>query len=176
MHILALDISRNAMGVCWGDAGSVPRFQTIPLGKDMETRDETCGRLLEWIVTWVNFPDQRPDWVFIEAPLEGGPTAMRNPTTTMLLTSLADVAAAACKVGRIPYRFVRVNSVRAHFIGKGNLPGDEGKRLVKQRCLQLGWEPKNYDESDAGAVWDYGCQKMAPRSQGVLDLQRARAL
>lgn len=177
MFIIGFDISGSSMGVCSGPVGSVPTFETHVLLRDGETRSETCGRLMGWwaersqAIKAVHGDDSIA--VYVEAPLPGGPKFHRNPQVAYLLGGLACVVGAISFLREFKHREVSVQTVRAHFIGHGNMPGDDAKKAAKRRCHQLGWEPKNYDESDAGAVWHYGCAQQRPKAiQEQLKLRR----
>lgn len=58
---------------------------------------------------------------------------------------------------------VSVNDARSHLVG-GAIPKGKGKQFVMDRCKMLGWKPDNFDESDACAIWSYGCGKANPMS------------
>lgn len=62
-----------------------------------------------------------------------------------------------------------ISTVRKHFLGQGNLKSATAKERAFQVCTILGWEPSNFDESDAGAVWHWGCHKYDPQSVQIVD-------
>jgi hypothetical protein len=51
---------------------------------------------------------------------------------------------------------VDVQRARKNFLGYRPAKGS-GKSAVALRCSQLGWKPANNNESDAAAIWEYGC-------------------
>lgn len=82
----------------------------------------------------------------------------------MLRGAIGVVEAVAAK-SRIPLiEGVSVQDARKHLIGRGRIPKGEGKKLVHDRCRVLGWTVANNDESDACAIWSYGCAKANPRA------------
>lgn len=182
MQIMALDIASHAMGICEGKIGDVPTFSTQVFHVEGGTRYEIGAKAVNWIATRLQKPAidiggqwQRPDFIYIEAPLAGGQKFHRSPDTAYLLGGLAMTIGAIASCKHIPVREGRVNTIRAHFIGNGNMPGEEAKRAVRKRCLQLGWEPKNNDESDAGALWHWACSQQSKSVQTSMNLKFSRA-
>lgn len=171
-ELLALDISSNRMGVAEGlpTFGTRPRLYHVKLKtNESQTREDVWRNALIWTVDRLKV--SKPCRVVIEAPIE--PTGSRertNANAVVMLWGLYATISSVVAAKNIPFRAVAVSTVRKHFIGKGNLPGDEAKRHVRRRCEQLGWDAKNYDESDAAAVWDWGVAQLNPlqkRLQGV---------
>ena len=66
----------------------------------------------------------------------------------------------------IPFDQYEVRTIRKHFIGHGGLKRSEAKAAAIKTCQMLGWNPKNDDEADAGALWDYACS-MQSRSHSI---------
>ena len=159
-YVLALDVSSSRMGIAEGRVGAAPTFSSVSFARDGEGPEDACARAMLWAAE--RFRAFKPDWLFIEAPIEGGGHFHRDPQTSVLLWGLYFNIAAVAKNKSIQTRRANVRTVRAHFIGNGNMPGKDAKRAVAKRCKQLGWEPKNDDESDAGAVWDYACSRLRP--------------
>lgn len=172
MYILALDVSSSRMGICEGRPGEAPVFGSVSFWREGQAHEDAYGRALEWAA--VRFKSLAPERVVVEAPLAGGRKFHHSPETAYLLGGLVAVIAATAWCRNIQYRQYRVNTVRAHFIGNGNLPGDQAKAAVMRRCHQLGWKPNNDDEGDAGALWDYACAQVTKSVQ--MDLRLARAL
>ena len=95
----------------------------------------------------------------------------------MILNGLpAVIEFMAYQLGVYDHRRIAVSSVRSHFIGKGNLPGEKAKPLVFAKCQALGWIGKDdadqsFDRSDALAIWSYAEVAFAPKhAQPVDDL------
>ncbi|KAB0269012.1 hypothetical protein [Microvirga brassicacearum] len=152
--ILGLDVA-SAMGVCDWEVGNRPTFYTIKLGGDDEQGFDAwtrkCKRATRWIVD--RLKASHVDQIIIEAPIEAGNTGNTNANTTAIKYLL--LGALLGPIGlksSVTVRGARVQTVRKHFIGHGNLKGPEAKRLVRNVCREIGWDPNNNDESDAAAV------------------------
>lgn len=171
MYIIALDIAEHNMGVAEGEVDTKPRLYSEKFWREGQTRYEAGSRILDWIAN--RLVASRPDRLVIEAPLQGGPKFQRSPETAYLLGGMAMIVGAVCHMKNVQFREARVNTVRAHFIGHGNMPGEQAKKAVRKRCEQLGWEPSNYDESDAAAVWHWACSQVTKNVQMNLHLARA---
>lgn len=65
-----------------------------------------------------------------------------------------------------------VSTVRRHFVGSA-YPKNP-KVVVMDRCKLLGWSPKTFDESDAGAVWDYAKAMLRAGEVEALAVHAAR--
>lgn len=154
--ILALDIA-SQMGVAEGRVGQTPRSYSVQLGDDNYTLAERAGKATRWIAERLQV--DRPDWIYIEAPLN--PTASRSADATIVALTLFGAIAgpAHCKLRNV--RQGNVQTVRAAFIGHGR-PKDPKER-AKAMCKALGWSPANLDEADALALWWWAGMKQAPR-------------
>lgn len=53
-----------------------------------------------------------------------------------------------------------VATIRAHFLGTGRPPKGQGKRMVMERCRQLGWQCSDFNASDSAALWDTAKSKL----------------
>lgn len=164
LKVMALDLG-TVTGVAVGCAGEAPALQTEILGKGLEhgarfsALRRTVGRLLT---------DHGPDLLVIEAPIPAGPKgkAARLELAYGYRASVYD--AAYTRATRV--REFSVSSVRAHFIGEGNMESEAAKAAVFSRCRSLGWDPQNTDESDAAAVWDLACSILAPHLHSAVPL------
>jgi hypothetical protein len=101
---------------------------------------------------------EKPDVVYYEAPI---PERALGPQTNAHSTALKFVLLGAI-LGPLRAKGIKatpanIQRVRKHFIGRGNLKSAQAKLLVMARCHTLGWAPDNFDQSDAAAVWDFGC-------------------
>jgi len=159
--ILALDAATNT-GVAIGSAGDVPIFQTLRFaGSDPDAEHEqSFAAALRWIAQLLQV--NRPDFIYIEAPLSPGISGATNANTTLRLIGLWATLSAASIVKGVPYRKAKVGQVRKGFLGHGNLPGAEAKRRVQVVCELLGWDPRNNNEADAGALFHHACRIHAP--------------
>lgn len=165
-EILALDVASRT-GIAEGVPGAAPRLyhqqflKEHESGKGFEHLETMAGRALVWMAERLQI--SLPARIVIEAPppeqaLQGQTNARSTAVKIMLVGALAGVAAAR----GVPVRFRGIGQVRKHFIGRGNLPGDVAKPRVKRVCELLGWEPANYDQSDAAALWAFECAQLFP--------------
>lgn len=97
----------------------------------------------------------KPTVISYEAPLperrEDGQVIHGFSTARFLLGIGAIIEEVSWTCGEIPCWDCDVQSVRLHFLGNGRA----SKADVWHRCAVLGWKPKNDDEADAGALWDF---------------------
>jgi hypothetical protein len=70
-----------------------------------------------------------------------------------VLNTLYGAAAGAGAMCNAMVVNAQIGAWRKLFIGAGNLPGDVAKKLANRRCVDLGWETKNHDESEAAGIW-----------------------
>jgi hypothetical protein len=188
--IMALDISSVAMGICEGRPGETPRFSTIRLKREDDSAADAFSNALRWAAQ--RFSNFAPDRLVVERRLptmnafreddEGNLKPTTNPRTVHLLCGLSAIIVGAARNRGIrhvpgPNRSdddygVPVSTARKAFLGKGNYPSDEAKRLAFKVCQTLGWEPNTYDEADAACVWTWACQQLAPdKAPGTHPLQ-----
>lgn len=167
--IIAMDISKVCTGVAEGVAGETPRFYSIRCdGLDDIT---AMRRLGDWLIQRTKV--DKPDWLFFEAPIHPGAflgewdeekgkvRAKSNPATTITLAKLVGVVEFIAAMKGIQQRTANVQTVRKAFLGQAR-PKDPKKRAMAM-CKALGWDPKNADEADAGAVWWHATMTAAPR-------------
>ena len=172
--ILAADISKTRTGLAIGRVGSAPRFLSIN-GKDQTIAYAMRGLGRELIrLTDPGYP-LRPDFICYEAQInlaafmgkydpEAGKVKMTsNPQTTIALAKMIGVFEYIFAMRSIEVVSYPVATVRKHFIGHGNLKGEEAKRRTFDMCELFQWRPRNRDESDAGAVWAYGAAQIEPK-------------
>lgn len=186
--IMALDISSRAMGICEGRPGEKPRFETVRLKRPDDTAEDAFAEAIAWAA--LRFRSFPPDRLVIERRLptmnafrqdeEGKVRPTTNPTTVYLLCGLsAIITGAARRIGirNVPGHGVdgygvAVSTARKAFIGKGNMKGEDAKRLAMQVSKTLGWEPTDLDQADAACVWSWACQQLAPdKAPGTHPLQ-----
>ena len=162
--LIALDVA-TVTGWAFGPIDGTPLSNRIRFGGKSAPDDEVWADATKWFVDFV--ATSRPDVVALEAPImTSSPAGGSNPHTQMRLLGLQAVLRQAVylKFGR-PARLVHVQSARKFFIGHGNKPGEEAKRLVKARCIQLGWlteEDAGFDRSDALCVWAKAAGDISP--------------
>ncbi len=160
MRVLAIDAATRC-GFAIGEAGKAPRSWSEVL-KD---RDDEPQRAFKKLGIHLRdlFMVEKPNLVVVEAPIDMGamieidPTAPRgfraksNPKTAFLLTGLVGGVFTICGPYGIKCRKARVQTVRAHFLGRGRHTNP--KRAVLERCWQIGYLPRDCrDDNRADAV------------------------
>ncbi len=155
-YILALDVA-SQMGVAEGRAGEVPRSYTVRLGDSECSMAERAGKATRWIAERLLI--NRPDWIYIEAPLT--PNASKSADATVVALTLFGAIAgpAECKLRNV--RTGNVQTIRKAFLGHAR--PSYPKQRAKAMCEALGWSPKTLDEADALALWWHSTTKHAPR-------------
>lgn len=158
---LALDIASRC-GVAEGLPGERPRLFSVDFKKSADDEmEDICSRGVLWIAERLKV--DHPALVIVEAPIPAAAmNGNTNANTTALAFGLLGAIAGCIRCKGIPVRRANIQRVRKHFIGRGNLPGDEAKRRVAQQCRALGWDAPNHDAADAAAVWSWACSQFAP--------------
>lgn len=173
-RIMALDLATTT-GIAVGSVGEKPRFSTMRFAKEGDEHEDVFERALRWFAEYVQV--DKPDAIYVEAPLNlGAAMGQTNANTVLRLNGLWAVIAAAAKVKRIKYRRARVQEIRKNFLGSGNLKGDEAKKRAFAMCGLLGWEPKNKDEGDSGALWHWAACIEAPSLAPMITPAMQRAV
>lgn len=112
---------------------------------------------MRWIATRLR--DNPPDQLWLEE------TSLR-PTDTLdlvlRLSGLFMIFGAAARTKGVPVKTLDVRTVRASFLGNGNLKRDEAKRRTRAMCRLLGWDVLDDDQADAGAIWWNACAICCP--------------
>ena len=158
--VAAFDVASTS-GICWGRPGETPLFETVKFTRDGDDDLDPSWRAMTWAIRWIK--EHQPDKLFIEQPLPAGSRGGRtSPEAIVRLNGLYHCIGAVAKAKRILVRPVNLQTARKLFIGSGNLPGEQTKRMVLERCEELGWRPQNNDEGDAGCVWFYACHMLQP--------------
>ncbi|MGV6876669.1 hypothetical protein ACUSIJ_28885 [Pseudochelatococcus sp. B33] len=166
--VLALDIAK-VTGFAFGKPGAIARSGSVRLGDDPRS---VCRNLLCFLrEQFFSFQD-RPELVAIEAPLN----AVAHPSASSIPYAFggAYVADALCWAYGARVEFVNVDRVRKHFIGKPRTGNREDtKRAVIQRCVQLGYLPKECrddNRADACGLHDYASAVFAKHVPASLQL------
>jgi len=166
--LIALDISAAWTGVADGNLGETPRFYSARFKRSEAENCDVWAEALQWWTSRLQL--SRPDYLIAERRIsmmlpkkdgEGNFRQTTSPKTVDLLGGLGGAilgTASLCRIGRIRNSktsdyTVAVSTVRASFLGKGNLPGDIAKPAARRMCQLLGWSVANDDEADAGALW-----------------------
>lgn len=165
--ILALDVA-STMGLCEGRPGETPCFDVIRLARPDDDPQDVFARAIKWAAD--RMYAAKPDRLYIEAPTQslvmGGRT---NARTILILYGLYATIAGVARAKGVMVREGKVQTIRKHFIGHGNLKGPEAKRKVAETCRMLGWAPPNNDAADAGALWHWACSQVAPKLVPAVD-------
>ncbi len=161
--IAGFDIA-TTVGVAYGRPDDVPKLLTWNLRNAGKSRPYRLAALADHCFAF--FGEVSPDMLFYEQGLSIGAAyqiGMNEGTVAMLRGAIGVVEAVAAK-SKIPViRAVSVQDARKHLLGKGHIPKGEGKHLVFDRCKALRWPVTNEDESDAAAIFSYGCALANPR-------------
>lgn len=164
--VMAFDLAGRT-GVAFGRVGEIPRAHALDLGKK-GTQGERLAALLH--ATQTLLERNRPDIVAYEEAVGGPKTSHR------LVEMIGAFLGQAHRSGFKPHG-VPIGTIRKHFLGKAlnttHFPGltkSHAKEAIKStiiaRCGALGWAPRNDDEADAMALWDYACSTYG-RGQSV---------
>lgn len=167
-RITGLDLATQT-GVAYGKLWEKPSFASWNL--KAKSHGEKGVKLMRHLTNHVR--EYQPDKVYIEAPLNIRVLMNIGATadTVLLTNGLVYITMAVLCARSIPYELVDVNAARDHLLGRRPAKGS-GKAMVTARCQHLGWKPTNDNESDAAAVWDYGCAQENPRSFVKLAMER----
>lgn len=161
--VLALDLAAF-YGLAEGAPGSVPMARSGRFAPAGAAHAAVGGEAIKWFNAHLSL--HTPAAIFIERPHLG--TLKRGTTSFDVVYRLLGLAytfqSVAYLRGVYDCRLVKVEDIRHHFIGHGNLKGDRAKALVQRRCQDLGWAFRNPDEADALALWAYGCEQLKPGS------------
>ena len=161
--IAAFDIATQT-GCADGRAGGKPRVWHWSM-KDAGTRPAKLARLRYYCDRY--FSETKVDALFYERGL-GIAAAMEigmSDDTMALLRGAIGVVESCAAHAKVPLiEAVGVQDARRALLGPGRIPRGEGKRLVRERCRILGWNPANDDEGDALCLWNFGCGRLSPMS------------
>lgn len=152
MLILGLDIATST-GVCWMDTALPPsKWRCLAITAEGEFQEEKGTDLALYLHE--EFFRTRPDFVAIEMPrrdVAAYPKTIKDPRTgklktihtvnadQLLLPALANAAAAACDLAKVPWGLVHQKTWRAAYYGKGFKPtGDDWKAPAVDAAVQQG--------------------------------------
>jgi len=163
--IIALDIAGRT-GVAEGRPGEVPRLYSVDLRKPDDEFEDTFGRAVGWIADRLyaekKAVEERDLRIVVEAPIITGSGGGTNASSLIVTKGLWASISGFARARRIPVSRAHVATVRKHFIGVGNLPGDVAKREAKRVAEAMGWNPPNLDAADAAAIWHWAAHKWNP--------------
>lgn len=159
--VFFMDIARFC-GWCEGPVGGQPTFNSLRLAPEGSDSPAYAWGLFKFIGT--RFQAFRPNMFVFEAPRD--PRHMGKKTSGAAIRTLIGLPmvaeAAAYGAGVHDIREAEAASIRAHVLpprpkGSGKRDPGDLKREVFQAIKALGYDPKNFDESDAIAGWLYAC-------------------
>jgi hypothetical protein len=181
-RLLTIDCA-SRFGWCFGVTGEKPQSGSRHFTRDgnpPKGGSISNGAKFYNAMRWAAWAAKefQPTHVFCEAPI--APNAKQGQTSSSTMTVLYGLPACLQGVfyglGVYSFDYAYPNSVRSHFIGKGNLPGEKAKPMVWRKCVALGWidihdEDISHDRSDACAIWSWAETRIAPKlAQPVDDL------
>lgn len=145
-RILALDIATQT-GIAFAENNDTPEFSTVRLGgPGKHTHATLCAAAMRMTNRLIK--QYEPDLLAIEAAYFNP----KHPRAGILLYSLRGAIIGTAKINGLHAEEFTPNEIRQHFISTGSLGRVEAKQTVYDVCKMLGWDPKNNDEADAGAV------------------------
>lgn len=181
--IIALDLAGNC-GIAEGCAGEKPLLSTERFTREGDGILDAPARGIGFIANrlaaerWIDGKlygrgeamEAGLVRLAIEEPI---PTVARGAQAFGATMRLIGAVGGFANRRDVMVRLVASQTVRARFLGKGNLRREEAKAEARRVCTALGWEPKSDDAADAGALWWFVCHQWAPdRVQPVRHLHR----
>jgi hypothetical protein len=159
--VLAFDVATTT-GFARGPVGpKAPFCGSVRFGKPGTSQLAICGHALEWAIDTIKPP--LPDVVAIEDLLPPHVTRGKSNVDHDLLAHLHGIIMGVCfmrgvyKVHKHPVR-----TIRNHFIDLSACAKGQAKRMVQDKCKQLGWLIEGHDAADAAACWSYACSLIDP--------------
>lgn len=158
--VLAIDIATST-GIAIGRVGEKPTLFTVNFGRDADMIMRV-GKATLWAAEFLRL--NRPDAIFIEAPMP--PNASKNADATMTALTLFGAIAGPCHAKFRNVQTAHVQSVRSKFLGIAR--PDDPKSCAMRLCEALGWTPSNTDEADAAALWWFAGLRLAPQKVQII--------
>jgi Holliday junction resolvasome RuvABC endonuclease subunit len=159
--ILALDLA-TVSGWAAGPPGSVPVSGSLRIGR----KGSSLIRFLDAADVWLHdiIAVHRPTLLVIEAAFISPHRTSRDVAARLTtLSGLAQLQAFRAGLDESAICEASSTEVAKFFTGHGRLGNsDEKKELVMRRCKALGWEPADYDEADALALWRFAEAMLFP--------------
>lgn len=162
-RILALDIAHH-FGWAEGEINGVPVSGSLWLGGRNADIIDRCIALEDWLADRLTF---RPDVLAIEAPIPlaamGGMATEAVVFATLGMSLVARVQSQRSGMPQSRIHLFKPQDVRAHFVGVRTFKvKDDGKRACALKAEEIGWSVNDFDASDAVALWDTACARVAP--------------
>lgn len=177
MRILAIDPSKRSCGwACFSDKDERPAYGTWELGSEYTSIGKLGMNVHQNIVDLHRLGEITH--IFYEDAFIVALKSQSNSFVWLEQISCieAHIQSVAEALGVRQIRKVPLNTWRSHFVGSGEVSqtkravklkglavnkkisaSDALKQLVMERAMQLGFRPKNIDESDALGILDYAC-------------------
>lgn len=150
MKIIGLDLA-TATGVAIGDAHAKPLCHTERLGQQGKHHGQRFLQAQMMVARLIK--QHQPDLIALESAIVSGVKGAET-RAQMAFGLRACIMSVAFK-SNIPVVEYPVQTIRKHFVGRGNLKRAEAKAATIARCTMLGWHVTNDNEADAAAVWEY---------------------
>lgn len=151
--ILFLDLARVS-GWCQGPLRGPLHYGSVPVAPEGSCDGALFAGMLDFIVD--RLKTFRPRILAYEAPLDPRRVKATTKRTIRHLNGYpAIIEAAAYKLGLYDVREVEVADVKYYWLGRRNAPGELGKRLIRDKLRELGFDPQSLDASDAIAGHRY---------------------
>jgi len=164
--IISLDIAGRT-GVCEGLPGQTPKLYSQKFALEDDTSPTVAfGRAVSFMALRLQIVD--PIAVFVEEAVPEFAFAGRtNHAATMIRTGLYGALTGVARAKGIPVIPASIARVRTNILGRGHgFKGADAKKAVLRVCRERGWNPADNDQSDAAAVWLWGCAEI---ERGILD-------
>jgi hypothetical protein len=163
MRILSLDLSKNRTGwACFSEGDSAPTYGSWVLGSSFSSNGKVFCKLHQNMSQLNSLG--KIDCVFYEDAINILPGAKNTNVHAIKLAAglIAHADSWGEAMGCRIVHPVNMKSWRRQFfgnIGRGHVR-KELKDYAIERCLQLGFKPRNDDEADALGILDYSCEYM----------------
>lgn len=144
-----MDLGTNT-GVAIGNASGSPVCHTERLGEPGDKHGPRFTQALRMTRRLIEL--HSPDYIVIETPIATG--VVGSIDRVRLAMGLRACVFGIAHMNNVRVREYPVQTVRKHFLGKGNMKRGVAKAAAIATCKQLGWIVANDDEADACAVWD----------------------
>jgi hypothetical protein len=170
VYVAAFDLA-TSVGCADGSTDtSKPRLWTWALTDAGDGRARRLAFLRRFLDAY--FAETKVDVVVYEKPLgiaiiaammAKGQYRTSEDVLSMLRGAIGVLEACAAYAGVPEIRSIDVKDARQHLVGQRTFRHDDAKAMTMRACQALGWEPANYDESDAAALWSLAVGQHNPR-------------
>jgi hypothetical protein len=161
IDILALDVATVTGWARGSPDDESPASGFVRFGSTESSPNAIFGAAMLWLSDFMR-QEPRPTALVLEALLP--PQAKLGATSTAVRDRLAGLHGIARAVAHLRGIYditdASVLEVRHHFCGDRGA----GKEGVFDKCKALGWPVRDLNESDACAIWSYGCALKKPET------------